>query len=254
MQWLSDWLKQLIIIVMLAAFVDLLLPNNAMQRYVKLVVSLFIILVLLSPIIHLLNSPKKVEEMLTGIDSNPRMSATAIPALADIYEQGERLAQDNELQTKQLVEQQLAEQLSRSLAQATGESVQRIEVQTAKDKEGNPYIEQVQAVLAVVMEGGEESEPPPSGDIEKPIAYVEPIRPITPIEPVKIGGKGKSGALDSDTNDGADPFRDDAEAAAVDERSLSASLQSRRERVAQYIQETWQIEAEKITVVFDQGF
>lgn len=50
MGWLSNWLQELIMIVLLATFVDMLLPNRSMERYVKLVLSLLILLTLLSPI------------------------------------------------------------------------------------------------------------------------------------------------------------------------------------------------------------
>lgn len=40
MGWLSDWLKSIIMVILLATFVDILLPNQTMQRYVKTVISL----------------------------------------------------------------------------------------------------------------------------------------------------------------------------------------------------------------------
>lgn len=49
MGWLSNWLQELIMIVLLATFVEMLLPNRSMERYVKLVLSLLILLTLLSP-------------------------------------------------------------------------------------------------------------------------------------------------------------------------------------------------------------
>lgn len=41
MDWLAGWLKTVIMVIMLATFVDLLLPSNTMQRYVKTVLSLY---------------------------------------------------------------------------------------------------------------------------------------------------------------------------------------------------------------------
>lgn len=49
--FLSDWLKKLILLVLLAAITDLLLPNSNMQRYARLAIGLLIILTLLSPIL-----------------------------------------------------------------------------------------------------------------------------------------------------------------------------------------------------------
>ena len=39
---LGVWLRQVVAAVLLAALIDLLLPNRTMQRYVRLVAGLFI--------------------------------------------------------------------------------------------------------------------------------------------------------------------------------------------------------------------
>ncbi|WP_028544142.1 stage III sporulation protein AF [Paenibacillus taiwanensis] len=56
MTWLSQWLKEIIMVILLATFIDLLLPNRTMQRYVKLMMSLIILLILLSPIMKLFDA------------------------------------------------------------------------------------------------------------------------------------------------------------------------------------------------------
>lgn len=56
LQWMNDWLREIIVIIMLAVFIDLLLPNDKMQRYVKVVLSLFILMAILSPIVSLLKA------------------------------------------------------------------------------------------------------------------------------------------------------------------------------------------------------
>ncbi|WP_042162701.1 stage III sporulation protein AF [Paenibacillus gorillae] len=52
--WLGDWLRDIIAVIMLAVFMELLLPNKAMQRYARLVIGLLILLTILSPILRLL--------------------------------------------------------------------------------------------------------------------------------------------------------------------------------------------------------
>lgn len=54
MNALGEWLKQLVLIVLLAAFADLLLPTKAMQKYVRMVMGLAIIAAMLQPIMPLL--------------------------------------------------------------------------------------------------------------------------------------------------------------------------------------------------------
>lgn len=50
---IGQWIKQIILLILIATFLDLLLPNSGMRRYVKLVVGLLLILVILSPVLEL---------------------------------------------------------------------------------------------------------------------------------------------------------------------------------------------------------
>lgn len=47
----GDWLKQLVMIVLLAVFSDLLLPTKTMQKYVRMVLGLTIIAAMIQPIV-----------------------------------------------------------------------------------------------------------------------------------------------------------------------------------------------------------
>lgn len=62
--WLSGWLRDIVLIILLATFVDLLIPNNSLQRYVKVVVSLIILLTILSPVISFLKEDRAVNQAL----------------------------------------------------------------------------------------------------------------------------------------------------------------------------------------------
>jgi stage III sporulation protein AF len=50
MSVLGEWLKQLVLMVVLAILTDLLLPTKAMQKYVRMVMGLAIIAVMLTPL------------------------------------------------------------------------------------------------------------------------------------------------------------------------------------------------------------
>ncbi len=67
MEWLSDWVKQIILLVMVATFFDLLLPNHSMERYVKLVMGLLIILAILSPLFQLMNQDFRLSKVMFAL-------------------------------------------------------------------------------------------------------------------------------------------------------------------------------------------
>lgn len=64
--YLGEWIKHLVLIILVATFLDLLLPNNQMRRYITLVVGLIILVMILSPILALLQVDH--ERMVKGID------------------------------------------------------------------------------------------------------------------------------------------------------------------------------------------
>ncbi|MGG3623918.1 stage III sporulation protein AF [Bacillus gobiensis] len=67
MSFLTEWLTNIIVFILLAIVIDLLLPNSVMQKYVKMIISLLLILVLLQPIFSIFHSdPEKIYDELTA--------------------------------------------------------------------------------------------------------------------------------------------------------------------------------------------
>ncbi|MEK4056501.1 stage III sporulation protein AF [Paenibacillus sp. FSL F4-0087] len=131
MGWLSSWLRELIMIVLLATFVDMLLPNRSMERYVKLVLSLLILLTLLSPITKLLKSDPvgEFKRAMTAMDSPSDGNAT----LEQILAQGRRLQTNEQEQSLQWTAKELANVMKGQIEETTGERVQSVEVKLAMD-------------------------------------------------------------------------------------------------------------------------
>jgi len=50
---LINWVTQIILFILLATIIDLLIPQTAMKKYIKLVVGLILILILLQPVFYL---------------------------------------------------------------------------------------------------------------------------------------------------------------------------------------------------------
>lgn len=53
---ITTWVKGIVFVVLFASFLELLLPNNSMQRFVRVIMGLFILLSILQPIIGLIDS------------------------------------------------------------------------------------------------------------------------------------------------------------------------------------------------------
>jgi len=52
MQYLVEWITQIIVFLLMAAIVDLLVPASTMKKYIKLVIGLILILVFLKPVFY----------------------------------------------------------------------------------------------------------------------------------------------------------------------------------------------------------
>jgi stage III sporulation protein AF len=166
-EWLGDWLKQIVLLVLIATFIDLLLPNNAMERYVKLVMGLLIILAILSPIFNLLKKDLNLSSLAFTTDSSTA-SKTLTP-LNQIKENSEKLktAQNSLIQeqTEKAMEQMIREQI----AQKFPVEVMEAKVTTQMSPEHVTQIKQVQLVARM-----KETNSPEGADGKQ----AQPIEPV----------------------------------------------------------------------------
>ncbi len=106
MEWLRDWLQQLLVLLVFAAFFDLIVTEHSTQKYIKLVISFCILLSLISPLIEWLevDSAKQIEQKFTeywqGLTSDSE--ETNQPVIATTV---------HDQQTQTIVEQQMATQV-----------------------------------------------------------------------------------------------------------------------------------------------
>ncbi len=73
MQFLTEWITNIIVFVLLATVIDMLLPNSSMQKYTKIVTGLLLITIILTPLLKLMSSDfEEVLETvaLSGTDEN----------------------------------------------------------------------------------------------------------------------------------------------------------------------------------------
>jgi stage III sporulation protein AF len=55
MQFLTEWVTNIIIFVLLATVIDMLLPNSSLQKYTKIVTGLLLIAIILTPVLKLIS-------------------------------------------------------------------------------------------------------------------------------------------------------------------------------------------------------
>ncbi|MFS0722762.1 stage III sporulation protein AF [Paenibacillus sp. 1P07SE] len=177
MAWLAEWLRQIIAIILLAGIIELLLPSNAYQRYVRLVIGLFILLALLSPILSLLQGEfgSRLEQGIRswqGLDS--AMLAGDADSLAAVNRQAELLREQQQEQAAGLAATKVAEEMKQEISRRSGAPVTRVDVILAADSRAGYW--RIESV-AVALSGNPSREETPS-DIA--------VRQPPPVEPVAV--------------------------------------------------------------------
>ncbi|MBT2656537.1 stage III sporulation protein AF [Bacillus sp. ISL-18] len=67
MDFLKEWVTNIILFILLATVIDMLLPNSSMQKYTKMVTGLLLIAIILTPILKLIS--KDFETTMSAIPS-----------------------------------------------------------------------------------------------------------------------------------------------------------------------------------------
>lgn len=114
MDFIKEWITNIILFVLLATVIDMLLPNSNLQKYIKMVTGLLLIAIILTPILKLVSND--FEEVLASIpaieasggknlENSIEMQKKEIQAFQHAY-----ILEEMDVQLKKDVEEELMEQ------------------------------------------------------------------------------------------------------------------------------------------------
>ncbi|USK32501.1 stage III sporulation protein AF [Bacillus sp. F19] len=209
MSFLTEWIANIILFIMLAVILDLLLPNSAMQKYAKMVISLLLIVIILSPVFKLLSadintlvsdiqmeSPAKEEEIKKMID----LQKKEIQASNDAY-----ILENMAVQLKSQAKEELVQsydvtikQISLSVDEPFEEiqnSLQGIEVTLETEEAGSEAVETIQQV---VLGAAETAETEKENQIRRASEIKAYLASIWEVDPEKISLKMEGGEGSTD--------------------------------------------------------
>lgn len=168
MEWLADWLNELILLILVATFLDMLLPNNSLDRYVKLVMGLLIIMAILHPIFQLINNQIDWENLTLAPEVVTETSQ--IPSMEQIKKDGEKLQERQVHYLQEQLQGSVEEWTKKQLENNYAVEVMNVEAETELNEEKVPVLKR----LSVVVQ--------PSGSKSN-----ESHLTFRPIEPIEIG-------------------------------------------------------------------
>jgi stage III sporulation protein AF len=252
MAWLSDWLKQILAVLLLAAIVDLLVPGKAYERYTRLALGLIVLTAMLGPLLKLFQEDP---ERLLGrgfagwIESAG--ASTRMPGLDEIRREADALRDRQDRQTARLAEQALETSIREAVNRLNGPKAREVKAEIANGAGGAEIVS-----VMVVLEAGRETEQAAAeekgaaadeadgedGDRTGGEIRIGPIEPVDPVDAVRvsIGAEGAVSAFGSEAGETGEAGRAPeglkaapAEAAAV---------------IKAVVHQGWGVEPERITV------
>lgn len=163
MEAVKEWVKSLVLLVLLAGCLELLLPMNSMKKYVRMTMGLLVVLGVIQPVFTLLGQPLPVTANLLQEKPSGRL-----PTVSEIMAMGRKIQEKN---------LGLAGEEARiTLGAAAAEAARTVD-----------GVAGATADVAVEMAGGEYKVTAVTLKIT-PGAGVQPIKPIEPIAPIGGGG------------------------------------------------------------------
>lgn len=140
----TEWVKSIVMVVMFATFLEFLLPASSMQRFVRVIMGLFIMLAILNPLINVLHS-QILPEPVT-VFGTPSGKATEIERASQAAAKGR-----NQL-THEMYRQDLAKQIRALLMAIDGIAEVRVAVDT-NNEEGSRNIGAIKSITIYVQPG-----------------------------------------------------------------------------------------------------
>lgn len=149
MQFIIEWVTNIILFLLFAIVIDLLLPSSSFQKYVKMVVGLILLLIMLSPLLTIFSLD--VDRLLT----------TVIDGENEQQMKNELEQKKKEIQASQrayILEQmavQMKKQVAGELMEQYGLTVQHISLQT-KESSSLKIPDDLEAIEVVVSKQQEQ--------------------------------------------------------------------------------------------------
>jgi stage III sporulation protein AF len=194
LDWLSSWLRDIIAVILLAAIVDLLLPNKAMQRYARLVVGLILLLTILSPLIRLFagNFNDRVEDSLNAWERAGASGTVQMPTLQQISKEAQRMSSERQRQAAALAERELAVAMEQEIDSRLGSNGTVAMVKLSEDGKS------IASVLVTIF--------PPSEDqaVEEEADAIQPVDITVSVTVDEVTVAGSSNGSDEKVEEPTD--------------------------------------------------
>lgn len=147
MQFITEWIRNIIVFLLLATILHLILPNSNLQKYVKFVVSLLLVVLILTPLFKLLQTD--VNEVIANFNQEKYVAGGTTENSVD--------AKKKEIQASQraynleLMAVQMKKQIGKELEQKYGMTVSDVKVIVSENKTEIKSPKDIQSVIVTLQ-------------------------------------------------------------------------------------------------------
>lgn len=183
---ISLWLQNIILLVLIATVLDMLLPNSSIQRYVKFVMGLLILLSIISPMLGWVQKDFSAEKMALRIlnygSSDPEKEWESLKKYS------EKLAQENNKEASNFVKTQMESLIIAKVEDQYGINVHSVHVnfdEELKKEQSYPVISSVQLILDKDIQTKRQQ-------VQGSKSQIEPVKQVT----INVSGESPPGSPD----------------------------------------------------------
>ncbi|WP_040208148.1 stage III sporulation protein AF [Neobacillus jeddahensis] len=147
MDFLKEWVTNIILFILLATVIDMLLPNSSMQKYSKMVTGLLLIAIILTPIFKLIS--KDFESALGSIPSYQAPGEKNMENLIDLKKKEIQASQHAYILEELAV--QLKKGVKEELMEQYGMEIEKIDL-AINEKSDQAFPENLQKVMVLLKQ------------------------------------------------------------------------------------------------------
>lgn len=149
MEFLTEWITNIIIFVLIATVIDLLLPNTGLQKYTKMVTGLLLIAIILSPILKLLSN-----DLESALASLPEIQSTDEKRMENLIDlQKKEIQASTHAYILEETAVQLQGDVEKELMEEYGLEITHIEFMVDEDSYSN-FLDNLQGVIVYLDKPG----------------------------------------------------------------------------------------------------
>ncbi|MDF2572739.1 MAG: stage sporulation protein [Sporomusa sp.] len=146
---MTIWVKSIIFVVLFASFLELLLPNNSMQRFIRVIMGLFIMLAILNPIINIIEN-KMTEDQIPTMATR---SSSDLSAGGDILNAANHVAGKRNELARELYVKDLSKQIRATVLAIDGVADAKVSVEIADTPPQQGTIGKIKSVVVYIEPG-----------------------------------------------------------------------------------------------------